>query len=57
MGIIQCAENCKFQNDGYCELNKPSLVNSLTSACPYFIKKSLYKGNGIGEPSDTDKLD
>ena len=29
MGIIQCAENCKYQCEGYCTLNKCTAVNSL----------------------------
>ena len=39
MGIIQCAENCKYQCDGYCTLNKCTAVNSLSGVCPYLQPK------------------
>ena len=47
MGIIQCAENCKYQSDGYCTLDKCSNVNSTENDCPYFVNRSLNVGNGI----------
>lgn len=56
MGIIQCAEDCKYQNDGYCSLDKCSNINSLNNSCPYFIKRSLDKGNSLSEISNTDKF-
>ena len=56
MGIIQCAENCKYQKEGYCTLDKPSPVNSVLGGCPYYIKKSFDEGDCLGKPSDTDKL-
>ena len=39
MGIIQCAENSKYQCDGYCTLNKCTAVNSLSGVCPYLQPK------------------
>ncbi|MDR1002242.1 MAG: hypothetical protein LBL82_03095 [Oscillospiraceae bacterium] len=37
MNLITCNSNCKYQVDGYCELDKPSEVsNSTLTACPYF---------------------
>ena len=56
MGIIQCAENCRYQRDGYCGLEGISVVNSVTGGCPYYIGNLLYNGNGLSETSDTDKL-
>ncbi len=56
MGIIQCAENCKYQRDGYCCLEKLAQVNSVSGGCPYFTEKSPDKGNCLGKTSDTYKL-
>ena len=36
MGFIQCALNCKYQKEGFCNLEKCSTVNSVNDACPYF---------------------
>lgn len=57
MGIIQCAENCKYQIEGYCNLDKCTTVNSLDNPCPYFISRSFNKGNGLREIGNADKLD
>ena len=57
LGVIWCAENCKYQADGYCQLNNFGTVNSLSGVCPYFTEKSLDKGDRLGETSYTDKLD
>ena len=54
MGIIQCAENCKFQKEGYCSLDKCSTVTYNNIDCPYFI--SLDNRNGLRETSDTDNF-
>ncbi|MBO5019228.1 MAG: hypothetical protein J6D52_01050 [Clostridia bacterium] len=56
MGIIQCAENCRYQRDGYCDLDGISVVNSLSGGCPYYIENLLYNGNSLSKTSDTDKL-
>ncbi len=54
MGIIQCAEQCKFQKDGYCSLDKCSTVSSVDCDCPYFI--SLDNRNSLFETPNPDKL-
>lgn len=56
MSIIQCAENCKYQVDGYCSLDKCSNVNSLTNSCPYFTERSLNNRNCLFEIADPDKF-
>lgn len=56
VGIIQCAEKCKYQNDGYCLLNKCIAVNSVSGACPYFTEKSFDKSDCLGKPAYSDKL-
>lgn len=40
MGMIQCIENCKFQSDGYCNLEKCGKINSPQNDCPYFTEKT-----------------
>lgn len=57
LGVIWCAENCKYQSDGYCQLNNCGTVNSLSGVCPHFTEKSLDKGDGLGKTSYTDELD
>ena len=57
MGVIWCAENCKYQSDGYCQLNNCGTVNSLSGVCPYFTEKSLDKGDRLRQTPDADKLD
>ena len=57
LGVIWCAENCKYQADGYCHLNNCGTVNSLSGVCPYFTEKSLDKGDRIRQTPDADKLD
>lgn len=56
MKIIQCAENCRFQADGYCSLESCSNINSVEHPCPYFIQKPLNSGDGLLKIADTDKL-
>ena len=57
VGVIWCAENCKYQADGYCQLDNCGTVNSLTGVCPYFTEKSLNKGDRLGKAPDAHKLD
>ena len=56
MGIIQCAENCKHQIDGYCSLDKCSNVTSLENPCPYFVKRLFNDGNSLCQISNPYKL-
>ena len=53
MGLIQCALNCKYQLDGYCNLEKCSTVSSKSNDCPYF--KSADNINGFLKTSNADK--
>ena len=55
MAVIQCAESCLYQQDGYCGLEKCSFVSDLNSNCPYFIPLSD-KRNSLSQTSDTNKL-
>lgn len=54
LGIIQCAEKCAYQKDGYCFLESAQKVNSINSICPYF--KSPDNRNGFLKTSDGDKF-
>lgn len=56
MGVIQCAENCKYQKDGYCTLEKPIAVNSVSGGCPYYIKNSFNESDCLGKLPYPDKL-
>lgn len=56
MNLIQCASNCIFQKDGYCELESISFVNSVNKSCPHFKEKSADNTNGFFKISNTDKL-
>ncbi len=56
MGIIQCAESCKFQVDGYCVLDSLSAVNSTKNCCPYYLPALLDKRDGLPETFNTDNL-
>ncbi len=56
MGIIQCADLCAFQVDGYCALEKCSVPKFFESDCPYFIPKSLYDIDCLSKTSHSDKL-
>lgn len=60
MGIIQCAENCEYQLDGYCTLGSCTTVSSVTGSCPYCrrvpARASLNKGRCFGKPFNPDKL-
>lgn len=41
MNIVLCAKNCKYQKDGYCNINLPSsVINSNKSECLYFKNKN-----------------
>ncbi len=57
MGLIQCAENCKYQQDGYCNLETCSNINSLENDCPHYIPSSLDNSKRLSEGTNPDKLD
>lgn len=54
LGIIQCAEDCEYQYDGYCTLETYTTVNSVNKVCPYLLKKSADNGNGINKAFRSD---
>ncbi len=56
MGLIQCAENCKFQRDGYCFLEKCGTVASVDSVCPHYIPKSLDNRERLFEAYSTNEF-
>ncbi len=57
MGIIQCAEDCRFQIDGYCNLDKCSNVNSLENSCPHYISRLTDNRKCLSKISNTNKFD
>ena len=56
MGIIQCAEECKFQSDGYCGLDKLSTVGLVQNGCPHFVPTLAYNRNCFTKTYNADKL-
>lgn len=56
MGLIPCSEECKFQNDGYCFLEKCSCVNSTHKNCPYFVDALFDDSDSLAKTSDTYKF-
>ncbi len=57
MGLIQCAEDCVYQLDGYCGLDTVSGVNSIDKRCPHFLSRSADAANGVLHRPDADNLD
>lgn len=55
MGIIQCAKHCKFQLDGYCGLERPSIVTVVDDDCPYF-SELFNKSNSLAQANNPNKL-
>ncbi len=55
MSIIQCAKNCEHQEDGYCMLDKISVITNTKGGCPHYLSKSL--DNCLSEGFNRDKLD
>ncbi len=56
MKIIQCAEACRFQSEGYCSLESCTNINSVKHSCPYYMPKLSEGGNGLLEITNADKL-
>ncbi len=56
MGIIQCSENCKFQLEGYCNLDKLSTVTSVKNNCPYFVPILNNKTDSLSQTFNPDNF-
>lgn len=56
MSLIQCAEKCKFQKDGYCSLEILGTVNANENGCPYYKTPSFDDSNSLFKASDSDQL-
>lgn len=48
MTLISCSENCKYQNNGYCDLLRPTKINDPRKMCPYYQNR---------EDSSTDQFE
>lgn len=57
MNLIQCAENCKYQKDGYCNLEICCNINSPDNDCPYFVSSLFNESERLSQSADTNKLD
>ena len=51
MNIIQCAEDCIYQKDGYCSLDMPSAITNYTGNgcvhCIHVLTKEEYEKGGL----------
>ncbi len=56
MSIIPCDENCFYQNDGICHLERLSTVSAKAEGCPYKKPQALNKVDSLFKTSDTAKL-
>ncbi len=56
MSLIQCDEKCKYQQEGFCRLEKIGTVNTLNASCPYYRPKYLNQSNGVLKASDPTQL-
>ncbi len=56
--IIQCAEDCIYQKDGYCSLEIPSAITNYTGNgcvhCIRVIPKREYEQKGLGTITPTE---
>lgn len=44
MNLVNCDENCQYQQDGYCKLNHNPVINSVkVNGCSYFTKRKPRK--------------
>lgn len=55
MSFIFCSLECKYQIEGYCELNNVTTINSVSETCPYRILPD--NSNSLGKISNTDYFD
>lgn len=39
MNIIPCSLHCKFQKEGYCNLDHTTKVNSISERCAYYVDR------------------
>lgn len=51
MNIIQCAEDCVYQRDGYCSLDMPSAITNYTGNgcvhCIHVLSREEYEKGGL----------
>ncbi|MGN0690013.1 MAG: hypothetical protein ACI4KH_06315 [Oscillospiraceae bacterium] len=40
MNFICCSENCKYQENGYCQLKNPAIIYIGNNSCWYFEEKN-----------------
>ena len=55
MSIIQCAKNCEHQKEGYCMLDRISIITNVAGGCPHYLSKDI--DNGLPEIPNRDKFD
>jgi len=55
MSIIQCAKNCQHQENGYCMLEKISVITNTLGGCPHYLLKDL--DNSVSKTSNGHQFD
>lgn len=50
LNLIRCVNNCIYQKDGYCTLDKPSkITGEAVDGCCYYEQKNGVTAQNIGE--------
>lgn len=59
MGLIQCAADCKYQADGYCELEAVARVTDVTNRaqCPHYVRRSADQVERLAHRPHADQRD
>lgn len=63
MNMLPCAQLCRHQKDGYCQLKGTPQIQHLSCACPYFVSVKdavplpQNRLNGLRETADSDQVD
>ncbi len=54
MGLISCNSDCKYQKDGYCELESIEKINNsiIAQGCAYYINSKESEENVDKSKSD-----
>lgn len=54
--MINCCEECMYQNKGYCNLEGITIVHETKGRCPHRIK-NLKNGDSVADIANSNKVD
>ena len=44
MNLVACGRSCQYQEDGYCQLEQPTVVTDcLEQECVYYVEKHKWR--------------